>query len=107
MIWSNKIQTPLLRGMLLGYGISLERGGVRLGDISRMSLYLTIIVREKTDEIVKQTLLILDSRRPGSLLRILSHMRGNMIRLLLRILPRRDCSLGMSPMCPDISQWKG
>jgi len=34
----------LLRGMLLDYGISLERGGVRLGGISRMSLLIFVIV---------------------------------------------------------------
>jgi len=55
MIWSNRIRTLLRPGMLLDYGISLERGGVRLGGISRMSLYLFIIVGEKTDEVGKQT----------------------------------------------------
>jgi hypothetical protein len=54
MIWSNRIRTLLLPGMLWGYGISLERDGVRLGGISRMSLHLLISVGEKTDEIVKR-----------------------------------------------------
>jgi len=55
MIWSNRIQMLLLRGMLLGYGISLERGGVRLGGISRMSLsHLPSFRGEKSDEKVKQ-----------------------------------------------------
>jgi len=95
----------LLRpGMLLDYGISLERGGVRPGDISRMTLYLFIIVGEKTDEVEKQTSLILDSHQLGSLLRIRLRMRGNMIRLLLLIRLRRGCSLGMSPLIPDNAQ---
>ena len=44
----------LLPGMLWGYGISLERGGVRPGGISRMSLHLFIVVGGKTDQTGKQ-----------------------------------------------------
>jgi len=98
MIWSNRIPTLLLRGMLLGYGISLERDGVRPGGISRMSLQHLINVEEIIDETGKQTLLILDLHRLGSHLHILSHMRGNTIRLSLRIRPRPGCSLGTSSL---------
>ena len=44
----------LLPGMLLDCGISLERGGARLGGISRMSFHIFFIV-EETDEVEKQT----------------------------------------------------
>lgn len=56
MIWSNRIPTLLLRGMLLDYGISLERGGARPGGIFRMSLQHFINVEEIIDETGKQTL---------------------------------------------------
>ena len=88
----------LLPGMLLDYGISLERGGVRPGGISRMSLQHFISSEKIIDETGKQTLSILDLHRLGSLLHIRSLMRGNMIRLLLLIRLRRGCSLGTSSL---------
>jgi hypothetical protein len=58
MIWSNRIRTLLLPGMLWGYGISLERGGARPGGISRMSLSPSHLSPQNTgngaDEVVKQ-----------------------------------------------------
>jgi hypothetical protein len=62
MIWSNRIRTLLLRGMLLDYGISLERGGVKRGGISRMSLFYNPPSHapapeggNEADDVVKQT----------------------------------------------------